>query len=258
VIRIWLALAILCTGTARGAGPSYSAAGIVNASNYTAGPFAPNSVISIFGSGLARSTYTLQASDIKGGKLPNELNFVRVTVQDQDVPMLFVSDTQINFIMSSVQLPGPVRIRVTVEGQSGPEITVTLLDVAPALFPMPVTGVYCIATSADGKLLTDDAPAHGNDIVVIYMTGLGYTSPNTPLMMIPTAPAWMTALGSLKVALNGITLDPGRIKYAGVTPGSAGLYQINLEVPYGTSPDPEIWVSAGDMVPQRGLKLPLR
>src|ERR1019366_10767318 len=43
-IGTWLGLAILCAGTARGAGPSYSAAGIVNASNYAVGPFAPNSV----------------------------------------------------------------------------------------------------------------------------------------------------------------------------------------------------------------------
>src|SRR6266545_4427604 len=64
VIRTWLALAVLCAGTAMGAGPSYSAAGIVNASNYAPGPFAPNSVISIFGSGLARSTRALTPSDL--------------------------------------------------------------------------------------------------------------------------------------------------------------------------------------------------
>jgi len=44
VVRIWLALVVLCAGTARGAGPSYSAAGIVNASSFSGGPFAPNSV----------------------------------------------------------------------------------------------------------------------------------------------------------------------------------------------------------------------
>src|SRR6266545_2499025 len=81
VIRTWLALAVLCAGTARGAPPSYSAAGIVNASNFTAGPFAPNSVLSIFGSGLARSEQAMGASDIKSGMLPLELNYVRVYVQ---------------------------------------------------------------------------------------------------------------------------------------------------------------------------------
>ena len=54
MLRTWLALAVLCAGTARAAGPSYAASNIVNASNYAIGPFAPNSVISIFGTGLAR------------------------------------------------------------------------------------------------------------------------------------------------------------------------------------------------------------
>jgi uncharacterized protein (TIGR03437 family) len=67
----------------------------------------------------------------------------------------------------------------------------------------------------------------------------------------------MTALSSLKVSLNGVTLDPIRIKYAGLTPGSAGLYQINVVLPDNTGPDPEIRIWAGDMVPVAGLKLPL-
>jgi hypothetical protein len=56
-IRTWLTVPVLCAGTVWGAGPSYSAAGIVNASNYAAGPFAPNSVIAVFGVGLARSEH---------------------------------------------------------------------------------------------------------------------------------------------------------------------------------------------------------
>ncbi len=192
---------------------------------------------------------------MSNGMLPPELNYVRVTVQDQDVGMLFVSELQINFVMSSVQLPGPVRVRVTVDSNPGPEVTVTLVDAAPALFPMPVTGIYCIATRAD-QLLTADSPAHANDYVVIYVTGLGYTSPNTPVRFIPAAAAQMTA--SLKISLNGLALDPVRIKYAGVTPGSAGLYQINLVLPDGTGPDPEILVSGGTLPAQTGLKLALR
>src|ERR1700694_2805927 len=112
MIKAWLAMAVLFGETASGAGPSYSAAGIVNAANYAAGPFAPNSVLSVFGSGLARSTHALAADDIIKGVLPVEMNFVRVYVQDQPVPLLFVSEGQINFLMSSVQSIGSVRIRV--------------------------------------------------------------------------------------------------------------------------------------------------
>src|SRR5262249_55054775 len=160
-----------CSGTAWGAGPNYSAAGIVNASNFVGGPFAPGSVLSVFGSGLARSTYALAASDIAAGKLPNELNYVRVYVQDQPVPLLFVSDKQINFIMSTMQNTGDVRVRVVTEGITGPEVVVTLVDCAPALFALD--NGYAIATSAGSKLLTTDNPAHAGDIIVVYATGLG-------------------------------------------------------------------------------------
>ena len=256
MLRCWLALAVLCGGTASGAGPTYSAASIVNASNYSAGPFAPNSVISIFGSGLARSTYALAASDIVAGQMPNELNYVRVYVQDQPVALLFVSDRQINFIMSSVQNPGPVRVRVVTEGVSGPEVVVTLADAAPALFALD--SGYAIATSADGKLLTADSPAHAGDTIVVYATGLGRTSPNPAVYEIPASLAWIVALPTLKVTLAGKAVDSGSIKYAGLTPGSAGLYQINLVVPDGAGEDPEIQVSAAGSTPQTGLKLPVR
>ena len=57
--------------------------------------------------------------------------------------------------------------------------------------------------------------------MVVYVTGLGRTSPNPALGEIPTYAAPMMALASLKVTLNGTAVDPALIKYAGVTPGSA-------------------------------------
>jgi uncharacterized protein (TIGR03437 family) len=96
--------------------------------------------------------------------------------------------------------------------------------------------------------------------VVIYATGLGQTSPSqTPGEIPPNADRILAAtLPSLKVTLNGTTVDPSLIKYAGVTPLSAGLYQINLELPKETGTDPEIRVTAGNLTAQAGLKLPVR
>jgi uncharacterized protein (TIGR03437 family) len=200
-----------------------------------------------------------------------ELNYVRVYVQDWPVPLLFVFDTQVNFLMSSAETAGPVKIRVVTEGITGPEITVTLVDSAPALFPM--ANGYVIATDATGKLLTADAPAHAGDTIVVYATGLGRTTPNPGVGEIPNyaasicqtdqtakTPTCSPVLGlaSLKVTLNGKAVDPQLIKYAGLTPGSAGLYQINLYLPEGTGNDPEIQVTAGNLTAQTGLKLPLR
>ena len=264
VVRIWLALAVLCAGTARGAGPSYSAAGIVNASSFTAGPFAPNSVIAVFGEGLARNEHKLLDADLvkypssllETRCLPVELNYVRVYVQDQPVPLLYVGPKQINFLMPGLIPAGPVPVRVVTEGITGPEIKVTLADAAPALFYM--AGGYAIATDSAGKLLTADAPAHAGDIVVIYLTGLGRTSPNPAMGEIPSYAASMVASASLKVTLNETAVDPMLIKYAGLTPGSPGLYQINLEMPKEIGNNPEIRVSAGNPAAQTGLKLPVR
>jgi len=238
-----------------GAGPSYSAAGIVNASNYSAGPFAPGSVVTIFGSGLARSAASIPASD-NAAALPFELNYARVYVQDQVAPVLFVSPGQINFVVPYEQPAGAVNVRVVTEGISGPEVVIQLGSAAPALFAGP--DGYALATNAAGKLLTADAPAHAGEIIVIYATGLGRTSPQPATGEIPHYAGQMTAFPSLKITLAGRAVDPMLIKYAGLTPGYAALYQINLEVPANTDPDPQTEVSAGVTVPSSGLKLPIR
>src|SRR5215475_11961439 len=110
MLRLWLAVAVLGAGTARAAAPSYSAEGIVNASDYSYGPFAPNSVVSIFGSNLAYSTHALSSADISGGTLPVEMESVRVYVENQAVPLLFVSQGQINFLIPISQNPGKARV----------------------------------------------------------------------------------------------------------------------------------------------------
>jgi uncharacterized protein (TIGR03437 family) len=182
------------------------------------------------------------------------MNFVRVYVQNEPMPMLYVSEGQVNFIMSTLVLVGPVNIRMATESNAGPEITVTLVDCAPALFP--IGAGYAIATTADNKLLTTDAPAHPGDTIVIYITGLGRTSPNPAPGEIPTYAAQIVTPSALKVTFGTMAIDPSLIKYAGLTPGSGGLYQINVFVPQGVGTDPEIKVVGNTT--SGGLKLPIR
>jgi len=56
MLRMWLVFALLLANTAWGQAPVYSAVAIVNAPNYAPGPFAPNSIVTIFGSALSRSS----------------------------------------------------------------------------------------------------------------------------------------------------------------------------------------------------------
>jgi len=252
-----LALAVFLCSVAWGTTPSYSAAGIVNSGNFAPGPFAPNSIVTIFGSGLARSSQQLTADDIVSGYLPTVLNYTQVFADNFPAPLFYVSDSQINFLVPSTQSVGDMKIRVASEGNSGPEVTVTVVDSAPALFT--IAGDYAIATHVDNSLVSPDSPAHAGEIIVIYATGLGKTAPNPATGEIPQLLAWIVGgQSSLQVSLAGVVVDSGLIKYAGLTPDSAGLYQINLAVPGNPGTDPEVRVTIAGQSSPAGLKLAIR
>jgi uncharacterized protein (TIGR03437 family) len=255
--RAWPALAILLVGIARGAAPSYSAAGIVKAGSFAPGPFAPNSIVTIFGSGLARSEQGLTKSDIADNHLPLELNYTQVLVYGARVPLFYVSDSQINFLMPADQLKGPAEIRVMREGLVGPIVTVTIGDAAPALFTTPATYVIA-AHGIDLSPITPEAPAHTGEVIVIYAAGLGKTDPNPTNGELPPYLCYLLNWKSTTVTLNGVALDPNRMTYAGLTPTSAGLYQINLQLPDSVPGDPELRVTIGDQSSQAGVKLALK
>jgi uncharacterized protein (TIGR03437 family) len=255
VSRIWLALAVLFCGAARGAAPSYSAAGIVSTASYAPGPFASNTLITVFGAGLARSAQGLTAADIVDNHLPNELNYTRVTIDDTPVPLLYVSEGQVNLLIPPKQANGPARVRVIREGQTGPEVTISIVDVSPALF-VNATG-FAIATHGDNSVITPEKPAAAGELIVIYAAGMGKTDTMPTNGELPPYAAQLVLRGTLLVLLDGVAFDPARVLYAGLTPKSAGLYQINVVLPKSGS-DPELRLSIGGVVSQTGVKLPLR
>jgi uncharacterized protein (TIGR03437 family) len=250
MIRASLALAVLVCGVARAAAPHYTADWIVNASNYAPGPFAPNSILSIFGTELSRSERALIAEDIRDNSLPTELNFTRVRVDGVPVPLFYVSKGQINFLVPAKQLPGDMRVQVVRQGLAGPIVIVPIVEAAPALFTQP--NGYAIATHADDSLIMPESPARGGETIVIWATGLGKTVKNPATGELPPYVSEIVHRDALQISVGGT------IRYAGLTPGSAGLYQINLELPENIGNDPDLWVSVGDIASPAGLKLAAR
>ena len=90
--------------------------------------------------------------------------------------------------------------------------------------------------------------------MIIYAAGLGPTKPNPAPGEIPNYPA-QTASG-LTVSLDGSPLPGELMKYAGVTPGTAGGYQFNLLLPATRAANPEIPVTMGGEVSREGVVLP--
>jgi uncharacterized protein (TIGR03437 family) len=256
-MRPWLALVLAASGSAGAATPTYSATGFLNACNLSPGPFAPNTIVSIYGSGLAWSDRSLTADDIRGGTLPTNLDGVEVTVDTVPVPLFLVSDGQINFLMPTNRGGGQATIRVIRDSAVGPAVSLTLLDAAPALFKLPAAPDYAIAQQwPEYSAITPATPIHPGRIVILYAAGLGVTRPYpSQSIEIPTYAGVIEALPDFHVYLDGKPLDSTKMLYAGLAPGWAGLYQVNLVLPDDVGPDPEIRLAVGNQMSAPGMKL---
>ena len=95
-------------------------------------------------------------------------------------------------------------------------------DVAPEIFSL--TGTQAAIVNQDNTLNTPSNPASRGAYIVIYGTGFGATGSSGTLSPVKTA---------LSVVIGGAALVPA---FAGLTPGSVGLYQVNLQLPSAIPP----------------------
>jgi uncharacterized protein (TIGR03437 family) len=245
-----LVLAALASSVAWGQAPTYSTESIINGADFTPGPFAPGSIVSIFGAALSFGTAGIPNSP--STTLPDYLADVRVYVDNLTSPLIYVCPTQINFVVPNNLLTGNVPVRVVRQGITGPEVTIALVAAAPRLFATDAG--YAIAQhGADYSVITPDAPARPGEVIVVYATGLGMTAPEPQPFEIPQYPGLV--VNSLQLFLGGSQVSPDRIFYAGLTPGSAGVYQINLTLPDVMGSNPEIRVTVAGQESTPGLML---
>ena len=237
--------------------PSYSAASIVNAATNLAGELAPNTIATIYGENLAYVTRAITPGDVSGGVMPTKLPGTGVQILIGNIPahVFYVSPNQINLLIPCTLAPGRRQLQLMRDSHAGPSVEITLRRAAPALFQLDES--TAIASRADGSIVTWDAPARPGDIVVLYATGLGETALPLAPGQIVTAAALIQHPDELDVWLNGVPVGAGRIFYAGLTPGFAGLYQINLQRPEDAGLDPEIRVILGTEISPAGIYLPV-
>ena len=239
------------------AAPTYSAASIVNSADNQSGALAPNAIATVYGKNLAYTTRALTSSDVHGGVLPTALGTsdVRVIVGGLPANLYYVSPTQVNFLIPPCLLPGPVNVQLVIDSLAGPAISEQLGDAAPGLFQLDL--VNAVATRHDGSVITPSHPAKAGDVVVLYATGLGQTVPPAGYGELPTAAAPLARIADFKVRIDGTAVDPSAVLYAGIAPGFAGLYQINVRLPTATGANPELRISVGAAISIPGVKLPV-
>ncbi len=227
--------------------PCYTAAGIANSAANVAGYYAPNSFLSIYGTNLSYVTGPLGLGDLIGGQLPadGEIQGTEVGVLIGNVPgyVFYVSPNQVNVLIPTYLIPGPVTLQLQNRSVYGPPIQITLEAAAPAIFQLDASNV--LATHGNGPVVTPASPAQPGEIVILWATGLGFTVPALAGGEITTGAARLADFTDFEVQLNGVAIDPHLIQYAGVAPGFAGLYQINAQLPADCPSNPEIQIGFG-------------
>jgi len=236
--------------------PFYSPDSIVNAATQTAGALAPNTIATIYGANLAFSIRAVAASDIVRNALPTELDGVQVWANAQPCPLFYISPAQINFLIPYRVVAGTVSIIVTRDGAAGFPAEIHIHNTSPGLFLWGDN--QPVAVHLTGELISDASPALPGEIIVIYAAGLGHTTPDISVGQLATAAFPIQFATQLQVLLDGVACPPGSILYAGLAPGFAGLYQINLRLPSDAPPTPQIQLSIGEDSSPASIRLAIQ
>ena len=204
---------------------------VLNAASFQTGIEA-GSWVMIAGTNLANTNpRTWMAGDFVGGNLPNSLDGVSVTIDGKPAFVEYISPTQINVQAPTDSTVGAVNVVVTNNGAVSAPATAQLQAVAPAFFLYPGTN-YAVASRLPDytPVGNQSAPAKPGDTLVLWGTGFGATSPpvaaGTVVTGTPAAAAPTLTIGGIAVPVISALL----------TAGSAGLYQITVQVPANVPP----------------------
>jgi uncharacterized protein (TIGR03437 family) len=243
--------ALLSAGVQFPSSVSLSQGGAVNAATNAAGPIAPGSYASLYGSGLAGSTLSAPSTPF-----PTVLGGVSVFVNGFPAPIQFISPNQINIVVPwelgmgngtapfTIMVSGP-----TAKGtRAGSPVNATFSNsISSAVGPYS-PGIFNVA-QADGTLVASK-PAKANDVLVVFANGLGPVS-NQPASgaVSPSNPL----AECQKSTYPTVTIDglPATVQWAGLAPGWVGAYQVNVVVPAGVrSGSAPMVISAGGQTSQ--------
>lgn len=223
--------------------PTVRVFGIANAAAGPAGgTVAPGEVISIYGPHIGPATPVTATPAITpyGQFFPTELGGVQVSIEGSRIPLLYVSDAQINAVMFNSAALGSSAIRVSLNGTPYPDFPAAVIPADPQIFQNPDGSA--IALNQDGSTNSAANPAKLGSAVSIWVSGIG-----TPPVALADGEV-VTAAENLYCCVVEIPPDQDglNVLYEGTSPGMvAGVGQINfqLELAAGVPPN------AADTIP---------
>jgi uncharacterized protein (TIGR03437 family) len=232
----------LTPAAASGPTPTIAQGGVESGASFQPG-IVPNSWIAIQGTNLSNTTDTWDKA-IVNGQLPTSLDGVTVSIGGKPAYIYYISPTQLNVLAPDVGT-GTMNVTVTNSGTTSPAITSTSQTVGPAFFLW--VGKYTVATRQDFTWAVANGTFSGvttvaakpGDVIILWGTGFGPTSPATPVGVQVPPNAYSTA-SPVTVTVGGTNAT---VYGAALAPGFAGLYQVAIQIP-ASAPDGDLPVVA--------------
>jgi uncharacterized protein (TIGR03437 family) len=141
-------------------------------------------------------------------------------------------------------------------------VKIAIFNAQPAILATEGNGtgqghIYKVDAQGNAVLAGANSPASAGDVLVMYAVGLG---PVTPPVKggdpAPVAPSSST-VAKVTVIIGG---QPSEVQFAGLTPGFAGLYQVNAVTPGGVTPGSQVpvMVSVGGTSSSGGIYMAVK
>jgi uncharacterized protein (TIGR03437 family) len=207
------------TQTAPPATPAIAA--VVNGASFAGGLLAPGSAITISGTNLATKTAQFASTP------PLTLEGTSVSINGQNIPLFYVSPTQINGQLPFEVPLGAATLRVTLNSTTSAAFSLAVGPAAPGIFVFGTN--RAAATNPDASVNDSTNPVTAGGFITVYFTGIGpLDHPGATGAPAPVDGTLCRAASPVSVTVGGQLAD---VLFAGLTPGSISLAQANVVVP---------------------------
>jgi uncharacterized protein (TIGR03437 family) len=200
-------------------------ASVVSAGGFQPGPVAPGSIVSLFGSHLAKR------ATLASAPWPKILWGFSVFVNGVAAPLAYVSPTQINAQIPYETAAGQATLNVVAGDHVLAPIALTVQPIAPSLFVDAQNHV--IAQNQNGTANGANHPAAAGTLLTAYLTGQGI-NPETPIT---------ATLGGQNV----------EVVSALTAPTMVGVLEVIIEIPPFKPGDYFLTVDIGGVVSNAGV-----
>jgi uncharacterized protein (TIGR03437 family) len=188
-------------------------------------PLAPGSFVSLFGRRLADFTERATAFPY-----PPQLGNTQVIIAGEIAPLYLASGSQLNFVVPyDIAINTPQQILIQRGLTYSPPVTVDFAAAQPGIFLFGLDPI-AVDVQPDGTqfVVSRSMPAHPGDTLVLYCAGLGAIDANVPAGSQAPLDRLVRTVAPVTVIIDGLDAP---VSFAGLAPGFAGLYQVNLVVP---------------------------